>query len=336
MNAAARHIEQQIFNVTPSGFEALAVEVFQFQYEHNETYRQFCQYLHIRPTDVTQLQQIPFLPIRFFKSKQVVTTSFSPEAIFESSGTTGQINSKHLVRFLSLYEDSFQQTFTHFYGDVQQYCIIGLLPSYLQKGNASLVYMVQNMIQQSRHKQSGFYLDDHKQLHDTLMKNETAGIPTILIGVTYALLDFAEKYPMPLQHTIIMETGGMKGRRQELTRQEVHQILQRQFSISEVHSEYGMTELLSQGYSKGNGMYQTAPWLKILLRAADDPFEITEASPGMTTAAAGAINVVDLANLYSCAFLATDDMGKLYPDGSFEVIGRLDNSDIRGCGLMVL
>lgn len=335
MNTAL-HIESKIFSVSHASFESLALEMFGFQYEFNEVYQQFCKHLHIQPSDVLRLEQIPFLPIQFFKNKEIVTTQFESACIFESSGTTGQLNSRHRVKDLNLYQQSFQKTFELFYGDVKNYCIIGLLPSYLQKGNASLVYMVQDMIGHSAYPQSGFYLDEHEKLHYTLAQNEAAGIPTLLIGVTYALLDFAEKYPMSLQHTIIMETGGMKGRREEITRQEVHAMLQQQFGTGAIHSEYGMTELLSQGYSQGNGLFNTAPWLKVLLRAADDPFEILQTSKLSPTSSNGAINIVDLANLYSCAFIATDDVGRMYPDGSFEVLGRLDNSDIRGCGLMIL
>lgn len=336
MTTTGQDIEAKLFLVEEYGFEAIALEVFKFQYQHNIVYQQFCQHLHIAPQDVKRVEEIPFLPIQFFKTKEIVTTEFTPATIFESSGTTGQVNSKHRVKKLELYEQSFQKTFQLFYGNVKDYCVIGLLPSYLQKGNASLVYMVHDLIQQSQYTQSGFYLDEHEKLQETIRQNEAAAIPTLLIGVTYALLDFAEKFPMPLQHTVIMETGGMKGRRQELTRQEVHAELQQHFGLTSIHSEYGMTELLSQAYSQGDGLFKTAPWLKILLRAADDPFDIVQAEEISTASANGAINIIDLANIYSCSFIATDDVGRLYKDGSFEVLGRLDNSDMRGCGLMIL
>ncbi len=336
MSTTGQDIESAIFWVEEHGFESLALELFNFQYQQNEVYHNFCKSLRVIPSAVKHLHQIPFLPIQFFKSKEVVTTHFLPAHIFESSGTTGQINSQHRVKKLGLYEESFKQTFRLFYGDIKDYCVIGLLPSYLAKGNASLVYMVDDFIKQSNYPQSGFYLDEYEKLHQTLLQNEAAAIPTLLIGVTYALLDFAEQYPLALQHTIIMETGGMKGRRQELTRQEVHAHLQQHVGLKVIHSEYGMTELLSQAYSPGEGLFKTAPWMKVLLRAADDPFYILHAEAMTTPAATGVINIIDLANLYSCAFIATDDLGRLYQDDSFEVLGRLDNSDIRGCGLMIL
>ncbi len=336
MSMTGQDIESTIFSVQAPGFESLALRVFNFQYQHNEVYQRFCDSLHVLPSEVKSLEQIPFLPIQFFKNKEIVTTQFVPAHIFESSGTTGQVNSQHRVKKLELYEKSFQQAFRIFYGDVKTTCVIGLLPSYLQKGNASLVYMVDDLIKQSSYQQSGFYLYDYARLHETILQNEAAYIPTLLIGVTYALLDFAEKYPMPLQHTTVMETGGMKGRRQELTRQEVHAELQQHFGLKQIHSEYGMTELLSQAYSKGEGLFYTAPWMQVLLREADDPFDIISTQSIPTASATGAINIIDLANLYSCAFIATDDVGRLYTDGSFEVLGRLDNSDMRGCGLMIL
>ncbi len=336
MTTTGPDIEAAIFDVQEEGFETLSLQIFNFQYQHNKIYQRFCNSLHVVPSDVTKLEQIPFLPIQFFKTKEIVTTDFIPAQIFESSGTSGQVNSQHRVKKLALYEESFQLAFQIFYGEIKAYCIIGLLPSYLQKGNASLVYMVDHFIKQSKYPQSGFYLDDYARLHETIVQNEAAAIPTLLIGVTYALLDFAEQFPMALHHTTIMETGGMKGRRQELTRQEVHAQLQQHFGLKKIHSEYGMTELLSQAYSKGEGFFYTAPWMKVLLRAADDPFDITTPKSMPAASASGAINIIDLANLYSCAFIATDDVGRLYKDGSFEVLGRLDNSDIRGCGLMIL
>lgn len=336
MTTTAKDIESKIFLVDENGLEALALEVLKFQYEHNDVYRQFCKNLQINPEAVKRLEHIPFLPIQFFKTKEVVTTAFTAATIFKSSGTSGQINSRHFVKNLELYKDSFKNTFHLFYGGVKDYCVLGLLPSYLERGDSSLVYMVQDFIHSSKYPQSGFYLDEYEKLQQTILQNEAAHIPTLLIGVTYALLDFAEKYPSVLSHTVVMETGGMKGRRQELTRQEVHARLQQHFGQLPIHSEYGMTELLSQAYSKADGLFKTAPWIKVLLRAADDPFEVTSAQSIGATAASGAINIIDLANLYSCAFIATDDVGRLYNDGSFEVLGRLDNSDIRGCGLMIL
>ncbi len=336
MNAFATDIEKDIFNVTNAGFEEMAIKIFLFQYQNNAVYQQYCKTLNILPQHVHRLQEIPFLPIQFFKSKKITSTAFVPQMVFESSGTTGAVNSQHFIKDLSLYEKSFNACFKIFYGEIKDTCIIGLLPSYLQKGNSSLVYMVNELIKQSGAAQSGFYLDDYEKLNQTLLQNEAAGKPTLLIGVTYALLDFAEKFQPQLTHTIVMETGGMKGRRKELTRAEVHAALIQRLLINEVHSEYGMTELLSQAYSRGNGIFNCPPWMKVLLREADDPFNIISNETLLATTANGVINIVDLANLYSCSFIATDDAGRLYSTGSFEVMGRLDNSDIRGCGLMIL
>ena len=336
MNPVEQHLKKELFNVTAGTFDALALQLFLFQYENNSVYRQYCKTLKIIPAAITSLQQIPFLPIRFFKTKNIMTGSFQPQAVFESSGTTGSTNSLHVVKELSLYEESFVKSFTHFYGDISQYCILGLLPSYLQKGNSSLVYMVNKLIKCSSSTLSGFYLDDYKKLYETIAKNEDGAQKALLIGVTYALLDFAEQYQPSMCNTIVMETGGMKGRRKELTREQVHQKLKQRLGISAVHSEYGMTELLSQAYSHENGKFICPAWMKVLIRADDDPFMITVNLSVENNAAEGLINIIDLANLYSCAFIATDDLGKLDADGSFEVRGRMDNSDIRGCGLMIL
>lgn len=336
MTETASHIIQDIFNHGNAAWETLALKIFALQYEHNDIYRKFCDVLKIRPADVNHIQDIPFLPIRFFKSHTVISGTATPQLFFESSGTTGSVNSKHYVTDPAVYEQSFLNGFEKFYGDPKATCIIGLLPSYLERGHSSLVYMVNELMKRSQQEGSGFYLYEHEKLQQRISHNEAAGIPTILIGVTYALLDFAEKYPLELKHTIVMETGGMKGRREELTREQVHNILKKQFGLPTIHSEYGMTELLSQGYSAGDGIFYPGDTMKILIRAEDDPFDISYAIPGGKNLIAGVINVIDLANIYSCSFIATDDMGKLYADGSFEVIGRLDNSDIRGCGLMIL
>ncbi len=336
MNINAHNIEQEIFKVNNAAFEALALQIFLWQYQKNNIYQQFCNALHIIPQEVTSIEQIPFLPIQFFKSKEIFTTVFKPAITFESSGTTGSINSRHEVKDILIYEKSFKKTFNLFYGDITKYCVIGLLPSYLERGNSSLVYMVNELIKNSGSEKSGFYLQDYEKLNRTLLQNEAAGIPTLLIGVTYALLDFSEKFPVYLKHTIVMETGGMKGRRQELTREEVHTQLKKYLGITKVHSEYGMTELLSQAYSNGDGIFKCPPWMKILTRAEDDPFNVVSSKQAGGKWAAGLLNIIDLANMYSCAFIATDDVGKLFADGSFEVMGRLDNSDMRGCGLMLL
>ncbi|MBK7434364.1 MAG: acyl transferase [Chitinophagaceae bacterium] len=312
------------------------MELFRFQYDQNEVYRKFCEGLNTDPGQVTQIEKIPFLPISAFRSHIVATTSFEPEAVFESSGTTQSTGSKHFIRDLALYRKSFQTAFRHFYGPVEEKCILGLLPSYLERGHSSLVMMVDELIKQSGHELSGFYLHDHEKLHRTLQHNELLKIPTLLIGVTYALLDFAEAYPMRLRTTTVMETGGMKGRRKEMTRMEVHRILQGRLGLSLIHSEYGMTELLSQAYSKGDGIFHCPGWMRICLRDEDDPLLVRSASGVTGKPMTGAINCIDLANIYSCAFIATDDMGKLYENGSFEVLGRLDNSEARGCSLMAI
>ena len=327
---------QDIFTITASTFETKALQLFAFQYEQNKTYQAFCRALGVKPHEVKCLQQIPFLPIQFFKSTTVRSGEFVSQKTFESSGTTGSVNSRHEVKDIGIYEESFNTAFQLFYGDIKKYCILGLLPSYLERSHSSLVYMVSSLIEQSGNADSGFYLYDLEKLGETLQKNEENKVPTLLIGVTYALLDFAAQFAMPLHHCIVMETGGMKGRREELTRAEVHGQLQSAFGLQAVHSEYGMTELLSQAYSQGEGIFLCPPWMKVLVRAEDDPLDVQLRPPTGRAYAAGVINVVDLANVYSCAFIATDDVAKLYADGRFEVLGRLDNSDLRGCGLMIL
>ena len=329
-------IKQKIFSVSMADFEELALQIFHFQYTNNEIYFQYCQALKTDPGKVTSLDKIPFLPIQFFKTKEIMAGTFEPEVIFESSGTTGSVNSSHFVKDRHLYKESFLKAFNLFYGDVTGLAIIGLLPSYLERQHSSLVYMVNELINQSKHSSGGFYLYDTEKLYHALLANEKNKQPTLLIGVTYALLDFAEKYPMKLEYTTIMETGGMKGRREELTRDEVHAQLKQRFGLAEIHSEYGMTELLSQAYSKGNGIFHCPSWMKIVMRAEDDPFDIRLPNDIQGNFASGAVNIIDLANLYSCSFIATDDAGKLYDDGSFEILGRLDNSDVRGCGLMII
>ena len=321
----------KLFENDPGSFEQRALSVFYFQFEHNPLYRQYVDVLGRK--QVTTATEIPFLPISFFKTHKVQTTSFQPEAVFESSGTTGMVASRHFVRSADVYESSFKKTFELFYGDIKNYCIVALLPSYLERKNSSLVHMADALMKSSGHPMNGFFLNNHSQLFERLNRLEEAGQKTLLIGVSFALLDFAEKFPVKLNHTIVMETGGMKGRRKELLRKEVHEKIKDAFQIQTVHSEYGMTELLSQAYSKSDGIFQSPPWMKILIREEDDPGSvILETSKPKQ----GGINVIDLANLYSCSFIETEDVGKLYPDGSFEVAGRLDYSDIRGCSLMVV
>ena len=330
------NLEKRIFAASDENFAELSIAVFRFQYEYNTPYRQYCNTLNVKADEVDVIEQIPFLPIQFFKSHQIKTTDFEPEAVFESSGTATTINSQHFVKDPGLYKKSFTTAFKKFYGTPKSKCILGLLPSYLERGNSSLIYMVDELIKESNNNLSGFYLYDYDKLHRTILHNEILKQPTLLIGVTYALLDFAEKYPMQLRHTIIMETGGMKGRRKEITRQEVHKKLQTNLGVALVHSEYGMTELLSQAYSKGDGIFHCPPWMKILIREEDDPFSIILPDAVKAKPITGAINIIDLANIYSCSFIATQDAGRLYNNKSFEVLGRMDNTDIRGCSLMTI
>ncbi|MFT3824244.1 MAG: acyl transferase [Chitinophagaceae bacterium] len=320
--------EDKIFSADQHSFEQFALDIFHFQYQYNPLYKEYVNALHVVGEKVKTLQQIPFLPISFFKTQQVKTTAFEPEVVFESSGTTGMINSRHEVKHLSLYRESFLKAFELFYGPVEDWCIIGLLPSYLERQHSSLVVMVDELVKRSGHSASGFYLYEHDKLQQALLQLEEKGQKTLLVGVTFALLDFAVQFPMPLKHTIIMETGGMKGRREEITRQEVHAVLKQAFELPVIHSEYGMTELLSQAYSDGNGVFRCPPWMKIMVRDENDPLDVRSKGNGI-------VNVIDLANIYSCAFIATDDVGHVFEDGSCEIQGRRDNSDIRGCSLMV-
>jgi len=322
-------LENRIFQIGEGGIEPLALDIFRFQYSHNPIYRAFADTLGIRPGTVATLTEIPYLPVSFFKTHPLRTTEFVPEVIFRSSGTSGTGDSSHEVKRVELYKKSFSAAFQQFYGPVTDYCIIGLLPAYLERSDSSLVLMVEGLIRDSGHPDSGFYLYEHAALHDLLVRLEGLGQKTLLIGVTFALLDFAEKYTMDLRHTVVMETGGMKGRRKEITRAELHDILIARLGVSSVHAEYGMTELLSQAYSAGKGLFRCPPWMKVLPRTEDDPLDTGLSGEGI-------LNIIDLANLYSCSFLATEDMGRVYGDGSFEVVGRVDNSDIRGCSLMVI
>lgn len=337
----------KIFGINQSRFEHLALEIFRFQYANNVIYKRYVDALQIDADAVLSLEQVPFLPISFFKSHAVQSGDFEPEVIFESSGTTGSQKSHHLVRDLLLYEESFLKGFELTYGSVNDWCIIGLLPSYMERKNSSLAYMVEKLVRLTKHTQSGFYLDEYDKLGNVINELETNRQKTLLIGVSFALLDFAEKHELKLRHTIIMETGGMKGRREEMIRKEMHEFLQKRFAVDTIHSEYGMTELLSQAYSKGKGIFNCPPWMKVMIRDEEDPLNVhsgvVSTKSGvrvpLTTqhsALTGAINIVDFANIYSCSFIATDDIGKLYPDGSFEVLGRMDGSDLRGCSLLVV
>ncbi len=320
-----------IFNIqTQDEFDAACLEVFKFQFENNRVYRSFCDLLYIHPSDVKEIQEIPFLPIQFFKSHDILSSKQPLEQLFTSSGTTGDLTSKHKVTDIKVYEESFRRAFTHFYGAVEEYVILALLPSYLEREGSSLIYMVEDLIKQSHQPESGFYLHNLSELKDTLIKLDAEGKKVLLIGVSFALLDLIESYQFQLKNTIIMETGGMKGKRKELVRDELHTILKQGFGVKTIHSEYGMTELLSQAYSKGDGIFECPNWMQILTRDTEDALTIL---PNNKT---GGINVIDLANFNSCAFIATQDLGKVLPDNRFEIIGRFDNSDIRGCNLMVL
>jgi hypothetical protein len=320
-----------IFNIkTQTEFEDLALQIFKFQFENNRVYRAFCDLLYKHPSDVKSVIDIPFLPIQFFKTRDVLSTSDPINTTFSSSGTTESTTSKHHVTDLNIYKKSFTKGFEKFYGNIEDYVILGLLPSYLEREGSSLIYMVDTMIKTSKHPESGFYLNNISELKDTLSELDAEGKKILLIGVSFALLDLVETYNFNLKNTVIMETGGMKGRRKELIRSELHDILKKGFGTEQIHSEYGMTELLSQAYSKGNGIFQCPPWMKILTRDTEDALTIQK------TGKTGGINIIDLANINSCAFIATQDLGRTYGNSTFEVIGRFDNSDIRGCNLMVL
>lgn len=321
-------IVNNIFDETQS-FAEKAKQVFQFQYAFNKVYRSWNEILNKDIAHTSSLSNIPFLPISFFKTHKVVCGEFEPQIIFESSGTTQSITSQHYVKDAALYKKDFLSGFELFYGTVRDWCIIGLLPSYFERKNSSLVMMVDELIQRSDDKRSGVYLYEFDKLKNVLTQLETRQQKTLLIGVTFALLDFAEQHPMQLNHTIVMETGGMKGRRKEMTREEVHSILCNRLGVKNIHSEYGMTELLSQAYSKEEGRFYCPPWMKVMVRDEEDPLLVKEYGRGV-------LNIIDLANIYSCSFIATDDVGTVHEDGSFEVHGRMDNSDMRGCSLMVV
>ena len=311
-------------------FDKIALKVFRFQYENNLVYREFCDFLKTDVKKVKTIQQIPFLPIQFFKSHQVVSNSNPIQTTFKSSGTTGMVTSQHLVTDISIYEESYRKGFSQFYGNIEDYVVLALLPSYLEREGSSLIHMVSDLIQLSNHPESGFYLHNYDELIEKIIQLDQSGQNVILIGVTYALLDLIEKHSFQLENTIIMETGGMKGKRKEMIREELHQELCNGFGVKSIHSEYGMTELLSQAYSLGEGIFQCPSWMQILVRDTEDALSYVR--EGKT----GGINVIDLANINSCSFIATQDLGKIYSDGSFEVLGRFDHSDIRGCNLMVV
>jgi len=323
-------LKNEIFAInSPEDFECLAIRVFRFQYDNVEIYKGFCDLMGVTPNLVKTILDIPFLPIQFFKTKRIIAKGFSPQITFTSSGTTGVETSKHYVADLNLYEESFTKTFLKMYGNPSDFAILALLPSYLEREGSSLIYMAEKLIQDSNNPNSGFYLNEMDALLEKLRLLERKKEKSILLGVSYALLDLIEKKNLNLKYTMVMETGGMKGKRKEMIKEELHQILKTGFGTAQIHSEYGMTELLSQAYSSGNGVFTCPPWMKIYTRDPEDPQSYVR---GKT----GGINIIDLANLYSCSFIATQDLGKVAEDSSFEIIGRFDASDVRGCNLMIL
>ena len=323
-------LQEQIFNIkSPLDFEEAALAVFSYQYEHVSVYRKFCELLNVNRATVSKIEEIPFLPIAFFKSHAILSNEKKTQTLFTSSGTTGSITSKHHVADVSLYEKSFLNGFEQVYGKPENLNVLALLPSYLEREGASLVYMVDRLIKDSKSEHSGFYLDESEKLIEKLLLLEKSDKKTLLIGVSYALLDLIETKKFQLKNTMIMETGGMKGRRREMVKEELHATLRNGFGVTHIHSEYGMTELLSQAYSTKQGDFACPPWMKVLTRDTEDALTLI-------TKKTGGINVIDLANIYSCSFIATQDLGRLNPNGSFKILGRFDNSDIRGCNLMVL
>jgi phenylacetate-coenzyme A ligase PaaK-like adenylate-forming protein len=319
---------EEIFNIhSEEEFVKICLKIYELQMDNNPIYSAYSQII-LKGEIPKKLEEIPFLPIEFFKTEQIICVTQKIEEIFLSSGTTGN-QSKHLVSDLSIYENSFRNTFQLFYGDITDYCILSLLPNYREREGSSLIYMVDDLIKRSKHPKSGFYLNNYKEVSETILELEKNGQKTLLIGVSYALLDLAKNYPIKLKNTIIMETGGTKGKRKELLKEELHKILKETFSLDSIHSEYGMTELLSQSYSEGDNIFKTPPWKKVLIRDVNDPLTILGKNRS------GGINIIDLANIYSCPFIATQDLGRLHKDGSFSVLGRFDNSDVRGCNLLV-
>ena len=314
----------------PEAFRASALEVFRYQARYTPVYRDYLKTLGVKASSVKQLEEIPFLPVEFFRTHTVIVEWKQAELVFESSGTSGSASSRHHVADTSLYRKSFISAFRRFYGEPEKYCILALLPSYLDREGSSLVYMMDHLITRSGHSESGFYLDNLEELVSVLQKRNKDHYPTLLVGVSFALLDLAEQHPMKFEGTItVMETGGMKGRRKEMVRSELHEQLSGAFGLPAVHSEYGMTELLSQAYSRREGLFRSPPWMQVLIRDPNDPLEL------LPEGRSGGINVIDLANLNSCSFIATGDLGKVHEDGLFEVLGRFDHSDLRGCNLLV-
>jgi phenylacetate-coenzyme A ligase PaaK-like adenylate-forming protein len=320
----------KILNISSSQeFEKYSIEIFNYQFEKNTIYREFCRLTGKNPSNIRSSFEIPFLPIQFFKTHKIISSNQPIKKTFYSSGSTKNNLSKHHIIDLKLYEDCFLKIFMDFYGSPSQYNIIALLPTYLENKNSSLIYMVNKLIEKSENKHSGFYLDNYKELKEKLLYLEEGDKKTILFGVSYALLNLIDFHKFKLKKTIIIETGGMKGKRKELIKSELHQMLKIGFGVKNINSEYGMTELISQAYSIHNEKFKSPPWMKIYIRESEDPMNIK------TDNKSGGINIIDLANYNSCSFIATDDLGKLDKDGNFEILGRLDNSDQRGCSLLI-
>ncbi len=323
--------KNRIFNISSEKeFNNLCLDIFKYQARNNYVYKDYINYLGVKIDNIDNINNIPFLPIDFFKTHKIITGNNTPRITFTSSGTTGQFVSKHFVADLSIYEKSFLKTFELFYGNIENFCILALLPSYLERKGSSLIYMTDILINKTKNSDSGFYLNNTVDLYKKLSELEKKGKKVLLLGVSFALLDFFGKYNIELKNTIIMETGGMKGKGKELVKEELHKIICNATGVKTIHSEYGMTELLSQAYSTGDNLFKTPPYLKVLIRDVNDPFDFLGENK------TGGINIIDLANINSCSFIETKDLGKKYNDGSFEVLGRFDNSDIRGCNLLVI
>ena len=307
-------------------FKNKALALFNKQFNYNSTYNRYCKLLKIQPNQIKELNQIPFIPIQFFKTHKIVSNNKRITHLFKSSGTTGR-RSTNYVSDIDLYKKSFRNCFEFFYGPVQDFVFLGLLPSYLEQKNSSLVFMINDFIKHSKHEESEFYLKDYKKLYSTLIKLKKEKKKTVLFGVSYALIDFIENFALDLSGFNIIETGGMKGRRKEITREELHNKLSKGFNVKNIHSEYGMTELFSQAYSLKQGVFKNPPWMKTLVRDVNNPFSVS-------CSGKGAINFIDLANINSCAFIASDDIGEVFDDSGYKISGRLSESDIRGCNLM--
>lgn len=324
-----RKIDFTLIN-SADDFETIAIKTFFFQAKNNAVYKEYLELLKVIPDKINNIKKIPFLPVSFFKTHEIKAFNGNKEIVFTSSGTTGSETSKHHVYKSEFYQKSFETCFNLFYGNPHEYCILALLPSYLEKNGSSLVFMVNELIKQSKNADSSFFINNHTELNNKVKKLLNSSQKVILLGVSFALLDFAEAFQQKLSNNfIVMETGGMKGKRKEVTRTELHKTLCNKLGVTSIHSEYGMTELLSQAYSKENGIYYCPPWMKVFIRDTYDPFSYL---PNEKT---GGINIIDLANQYSCSFIETQDLGKLYDNGSFEVLGRFDYSQIRGCNLLL-